>query len=163
MTNQIRRRSFITLLGGAAAAWPLAVHAQQPQRLPTVGYLSSGSAVDSGHLLAAFLQSLNEAGFESRLGYGRGRNMSFEFRWAQGRNDHLHALAADLVLRQVAVIAASDTASLAAAQAATTTIPIVWMSYRGSNVDSYRTAAAYVGRILKGEKPSDLPVMSPTR
>jgi putative ABC transport system substrate-binding protein len=152
----MNRRDVISLVGGAAAVWPLDARAQQPQRLSRLGFLSRASILGIGpSLVASFRQGLKESG------YVEGQNVAIEYRWAEGQNDRLAALAADLVRREVAVIAASDMASTVAAQAATTTIPIVWMSYQGSNVDSYRTAGVYVGRILKGERLTDLPVMPP--
>ena len=116
--GDVRRRELIALLG-SVAAWPIAARAQQAS-IPVVGFINAASAQNYTRQLAGFLKGLGESG------YVDGRNVAIEYRWAEGRNDRLPAMAADLVHRQVAVIAATSTPAALAAKLATTTIPIIF-------------------------------------
>jgi len=118
MASHIGRRKFLATLGGAAA-WPLTARAQQ-EAVPVVGVLSAEWPNLLSDRLRAFHDGLRETG------YVEGRNLAIEYRWAEGQNDRLPALAAELVRRQVTVIVAMNTASVLAGRAATTTIPIVF-------------------------------------
>ena len=117
----MKRREFIALLSGAVA-WPLAARAQQPAKLPIIGFLSSASPANRASLITAFRQGIREGG------YIDGKSVAIEYRWAEDQYDRLPDLGADLVRREVAVITSTDSPSTVAAKAATTTIPIVFMS-----------------------------------
>src|SRR5262244_390488 len=116
----MKRREFITLLGGAAASWPVAARAQRPS-IPLIGFLDATTAADTVYRVSAFREGLKEAGFID------GHNVTIVFRWAENKLDRLPALAADLVQRQVAVIVGPNIV-MSAARAATSTIPIVFVS-----------------------------------
>jgi putative ABC transport system substrate-binding protein len=116
----MKRREFITLIGSAAAIWPLVARAQQPAKLRTVGYLGSGTAAVQSQFALAFAQRLRE------LGWIEGHTLAIEYRWGEGRNDRFNAYAAEFVKLGVDVIATSESAPALAAKRATTTIPIVF-------------------------------------
>src|SRR5262245_22317878 len=116
----LRRRQFLSLLGGAAAAWPLAARAQRLS-VPVIGFLDATTAADTIYRVSAFRDGLKEAGFID------GHNVAIEFRWAENKFDRLPALTADLVQRQVAVIVGPNIA-MRVVRTATSTIPIVFIS-----------------------------------
>jgi putative tryptophan/tyrosine transport system substrate-binding protein len=118
--SDMRRREFITLLGGAAAAWPLAARAQQGAKLPTIGFLGPTTPAVASQWVAAFVQRLHE------LGWVGGRTVAFEYRWAEGRAERAAEIAAEFVRLKVDVIATAGTALVMAAKQATSVIPIVF-------------------------------------
>jgi ABC-type uncharacterized transport system substrate-binding protein len=182
----MRRRAFITLLGGAAAAWPLAARAQKPARVRRIVFLHA-LAEDDPEVqarLAAFRQGLET------FGWAENRNIQIEHRFSYGDIAQMQAHTADLVSSAPDVIVASSTPVIAALKDATRTIPIVFamlndpvgqgfvaslsrlrqfvgegalITYGPDSIDIVRRSTSYVDRILKGEKPADLPVQSPTK
>jgi putative ABC transport system substrate-binding protein len=137
----VKRREFITLLGGVAAAWPLAARAQRLS-VPVIGFLDATTAADTIYRVSAFRDGLKEAGFID------GHNVAIEFRWAENKFDRLPALAADLVQRQVAVIVGPNTA-MRAVRTATSTIPIVFVS-GGDPIESGVTNLSRPGGNITG-------------
>ena len=138
----MNRRAFTTLLAGTAA-WPLTTRAQQSKN-PRLGFLGVDSAANHAPRLAALRAGLRD------LGWVEGRNIQIEFRWAEGNYGALTALAEELVRLNVDVLLTHTTAG-------------GLMSYGGSTADSYRLAGAYAGRILKGEKPGELPIQQSSK
>jgi putative ABC transport system substrate-binding protein len=118
----MRRREFITLLGGAAAAWPLAARAQQPAKLPTIGFIGPLASSAMSQWTAAFVQRMRE------LGWIEGRTVAIEYRWGEGRSERFPEIAAELVRLKVSVIVTGGTAAVIAAKQATSAIPIVFGS-----------------------------------
>jgi putative ABC transport system substrate-binding protein len=116
----MRRREFITLLGGTAAAWPVAVRAQQPTKLRIIGYLGSSTALAQSQWVAAFLQRLRQ------LGWVEGRTIAMEYRWAEGRSDRFAEIAAEFARLKVDVIVTSGTVPILAAKRTTSDVPIVF-------------------------------------
>src|SRR5262249_13603713 len=122
MASHIRRRKFLALLGGAAVAWPLTARAQQPGKLPTIGFLGATTPLVESQRLAAFVQRLRE------LGWMEGRNVAIEVRWAEGRSERFAEIAAELVRLKVDVILTHNTPPVLAAKQTTSVIPIVFAS-----------------------------------
>ncbi len=163
--RRVRRRDFIKIIGGGAAALPLAVQAQKPA-MPVVGYLSANSSTGDARQVAAFVKGLDETGYED------GKTVRIEYRWADGQYDRLPSIAADLVRSRVAVIAALGTPAVRAAKAATATIPIAFttiadpvqigfvasLNRPGGNLTGVTLLAVEVGpkllEILSGVVPS---------
>jgi ABC-type uncharacterized transport system substrate-binding protein len=155
----MRRRDFIrATVGSAAAGWPVAARAQQPA-MPVVVFLNAGSAEGFASAAAAFRNGLGDGG------YVEGQNVTVDYHWLEGGYDRMPGLVADLVRHHVAVIVTPTTQAALAAKAATTTIPIVFgvAEDPASLTDMFRQVGIYTGRILKGEKPAELPVLQSTK
>src|SRR5215475_9483412 len=134
----MKRREFITLLGGVAAAWPFAGHAQQPARLPTVGYMGSATPATQGQWAAVFAQRLQE------LGWTEGRNVKIEVRWAEGRSERFAEIAAEFIALKVDVIVTSG-GLVPTVKQATSTIPIVFTSALDPVASGYVASLARPG------------------
>jgi putative ABC transport system substrate-binding protein len=139
----MRRRELIRLLGGAAVAWPLAAHAQQRGKLPTVGFLGQNTRSAASEWVAAFTQRLRE------LGWIEGRSITIEYRWGEGSSDRFAEIAAEFVQRKVDVVVTSGTPAVMASKQATSTIPIVFAT-AGDPVGSVVTSLARPGGNVTG-------------
>jgi ABC-type uncharacterized transport system substrate-binding protein len=146
--GQMRRREFITLFGGAAAAWPLGVHAQQPA-MPVIGFLRPTRAEESGHLVAAVRQGLREADYP---------NVVIESRWGDGREDGLPKLAAELVALPVAAIVAGSLPAARAAKAATASIPIIFVTGADPQTEGLVSSISRPGGNMTGVSFYDIPI-----
>jgi putative ABC transport system substrate-binding protein len=140
----MKRREFITLLGGATATWPLAARAQQPAKLPTVGFLVAGTPESHGKWVAAFVKRLSE------LGWIEGRTVAIEYRWAEGSTERFAEIAAEFVRLKVDVILTSATPSVIAAKKATSAIPIVFTTVTDPVVNSLVASIARPGGNVTG-------------
>jgi putative tryptophan/tyrosine transport system substrate-binding protein len=140
----MKRREFITLLGGAAATWPLAARAQQPAKLPTVGFLVAGTPESHGKWAAAFVKRLSE------LGWIEGRTVAIEYRWAEGSTERFAEIAAEFVRLKVDVILTSATPSVIAAKKATSVTPIVFTTVTDPVVNSLVASIARPGGNVTG-------------
>jgi ABC transporter substrate binding protein len=150
--TQVKRREFITLLG-SAAVWPFAARAQQAT-IPVIGFLSGRSPYESSGAVAAFRQGLDVTG------YFESKNVIIEYRWAEGRYDRFPFLT---TRREQIVALAARYAIPAIYEVREWAVAGGLMSYGINLANAYREAGSYVGRILKGEKPGDLPVLQPTK
>ena len=140
----MRRREFISFLGGAAATWPVAARAQQAGKLPTIGFLASGTASSHGRWVAAFAKRLSE------LGWIDGRTVAIEARWAQGRSEHAAEIAADFVRLKVDVVVTTGTPTALAAKQATAVIPIVFVAGSDPVADNLVASLARPGGNITG-------------
>ena len=152
MTHSMPRREFITLIGGAATAWPIAARAQQPRKLPTIGFLGAATRSSWSEWTAAFVQRLRE------LGWIEGRTVAIEYRWAEGRNERYAEIAAEFVRLKVDVIVTGGAAALAAKQV-TSVIPIVFTLSNNPVADGLVTSLNRPGGNVTGlsNQSSDLP------
>src|SRR5436190_7167816 len=149
--NRMRRREFIQLIGGAAAAWPMVAWGQQPAKIPVVGFLAAGSQTSHGAWVAAFAQRMSE------LGWTEGRNITIEYRWAVGDNQRMTEFAAEFVQRKVDAIVSSANGVNVARQA-TSSIPIVFAAYSDPVASGLTESLARPGGNVTGltVQPSDL-------
>jgi putative tryptophan/tyrosine transport system substrate-binding protein len=168
--DRVNRRKLITLLGGAAAAWPFAARAQQSARLPTIGFLGANTPSAQSQWTAAFERRLRE------LGWIEGRNVAIEYRWAESRFERSPEIIAEFIRLKVDVIVTHGTVNVVAAKAATTVIPIVFAAVADPVGNNLVAGLARPGGNVTGlsaqipdlagkrlEPPGDLPVEQPTK
>jgi putative tryptophan/tyrosine transport system substrate-binding protein len=172
--DQLKQREFSTLLGGAAAAWPLVARAQTANKLPVIGFLGANTPATQGPWTAVFFHRLRE------LGWVEGRTMSVEYRWAEGRRERADELAAEFVRLKVDLIFTFGTANVLAAKQATSSIPIVFaaaadpvgtgvvasLAKPGGNITGFSVQQPNLaGKRLEilGEKPAEMSVQQPTK
>jgi hypothetical protein len=157
----MKRRDFITLLGGAAAAWPLTARSQQPAKLPTIGFFSPNTRSAAGPWTAAFVERLRE------IGWIEGRTVAIEYRWGEGRGDRTAEVVAEFIrFKPDVIVTHGEYCRGEAGDVGNSDCFRVGdgpLSYGPNFADLFRRAADYVDKILRGTKPGELPVEQPTR
>ena len=153
----MKRREFITLLGGTAVAWPLAARGQQPGKIPTIGFLGSGTHSSHGQWAAVFVQRLRE------VGWIEGHTIAIEYRWAEGRMERFDEIAVEFVRRKVDVIVTSGTTVVVAAKQATSVIRQPMPSTLAASARSHRHLASPHGPMVRVDAPCPAKIGASTR